>query len=72
MFGLCRILAILAALLSLAIIVAESTISPQLPNLSVFSRVLHKVGASQFTRSLLTFTALAYPCMVRLLLASLA
>ena len=60
----CRFLAVLAALLSLAIIVAESTISPQLPNLSVFSLLLHQVGASQFARSLLTFIALAYPCMV--------
>ena len=53
-----------AALLTVAVIVAESTISPQLPNMSVFSLLLHRVGGNQFTRSLLTFILLAYPCMV--------
>ena len=54
-----------AAMLTVAVIVAESTISPQLPNMSVFSLLLHRVGGNQFTRSLLTFVLLAYPCMVR-------
>ena len=60
----CRVLAIVAALFSGAIVLAESTISPQLPNLSVFSLLLHKVDSGQFARSLLTFVLLAYPCMV--------
>ena len=61
-----------AALLTVAVIVAESTISPQLPNMSVFSLLLHRVGGNQFTRSLLTFVLLAYPCMVRQLHPSIS
>ena len=59
----CRLLAAITALLSLAIIVAEATISPHLPNLSVFSRALHSVKHNGFLVELLTFAFLIYPCM---------
>lgn len=62
----CRMVAVVSAVVSVAVVVAESTISPQLPNLSVFSMLLHRVGGGQFARSLLTFALLAYPCMASL------
>ncbi|PSC73983.1 LMBR1 domain-containing 2-like protein A [Micractinium conductrix] len=58
-----RLLAALAALCSLAIVVAEATIAGALPNLSVVSAALHATsGASQFLTELLCFAFLAYPC----------
>ena len=59
----CRLLAVLCALLSLAIVVAEATISEALPNLSVFSWALHRVSDNEILTELLTFTFLAYPCI---------
>lgn len=53
-----------AAVLSAAVVVAEATISPQLPNLSVFSLALHSASGGEFAHSLLTFVMLAYPCAV--------
>lgn len=57
-------MAVLTAALSVAIVVAESTISPVLPNLSVFSYLIFKTDGSQFATSLLVFLSLVYPCMV--------
>lgn len=54
----CRLLAVVAALLSLAIVVAEATISPYLPNLSIFSRALHHTSGNELATELLTFVSL--------------
>ena len=59
----CRLLAVLCALLSLAVVVAEATISEALPNLSVFSWALHRVSNNEILTELLTFAFLAYPCI---------
>jgi hypothetical protein len=53
-----RTLALLCALLSAAIILAEATISPYLPNLSVFSRALHRTAGNELGTELLTFVSL--------------
>ncbi|KAK9804797.1 hypothetical protein WJX72_005995 [[Myrmecia] bisecta] len=58
-----RLLAVCAALVSLAVVLAEATISPQLPNLSIFSRILHHTKGNQFATELLTFVFLSYPCI---------
>ncbi len=55
-------MAVLAAGVSLAVLVAEATISPALPNLSIFSRALHLTAGSEFATELLCFVFLAYPC----------
>ncbi|KAL4424193.1 hypothetical protein ABPG75_001494 [Micractinium tetrahymenae] len=57
-----RVLAALAALCSLAIVLAEATIAGVLPNLSVVSRALHATSGSVFATELLCFAFLAYPC----------
>eukprot|EP00884_Botryococcus_braunii_P007317 jgi/Botrbrau1/16587/Bobra.0068s0018.2 len=57
-----RFLAILAVLMSGAVLVAEATISPKLPNLSVFSRLLHISAGNEFATEFLCFIMLAYPC----------
>ncbi len=64
----CRALAVFTAGLSAAIIVAEATIPPSIPNLSLFSLLLHRVNAStprgdEVPTQLTTFALLAYPCM---------
>ncbi|EFN53506.1 hypothetical protein CHLNCDRAFT_136844 [Chlorella variabilis] len=56
------LLAALAALCSLAIVVAEATIAWTLPNLSVVSAVLRSAAGSRFATELLCFLFLAYPC----------
>ncbi|KAK9867472.1 hypothetical protein WJX84_005221, partial [Apatococcus fuscideae] len=63
-----RALAVFTAGLSAAIIVAEATIPPSIPNLSLFSLLLHRVNAStprgdEVPTQLTTFALLAYPCM---------
>jgi hypothetical protein len=57
-----RVLAVLLALVSTSIVVAEATISPKLPNMSLMSRALHCVAANQTATELLCFVFLAYPC----------
>ena len=52
----------LCAVLSLAVVVAEAAISSVLPNLSVFSLALHRVGGSEVLAELLVFLSLLYPC----------
>ena len=54
----CRLLAIGTALLSVAIVLAEATISPYLPNLSIFSWALHKTSGNELATELLTFASL--------------
>ena len=51
-------LAIGTALLSVAIVLAEATISPYLPNLSIFSWALHKTSGNELATELLTFVSL--------------
>ena len=51
-------LAIGTALLSVAIVLAEATISPYLPNLSIFSWALHKTSGNELATELLTFASL--------------
>ena len=53
----------LCSLLSLAVVVAEATISSALPNLSVFSWALHRVSGNEILTELLAFLFLAYPCI---------
>ena len=53
----------LCAALSLAVVVAEATISAALPNLSVFSLALHRVSGNEILTELLVFLSLAYPCL---------
>lgn len=47
----------------MAIVVAEASISPHLPNLSIFSRMLHKVKGNEILVELTTFAFLLYPCL---------
>jgi hypothetical protein len=56
-----RALAVFAAALSVAVVLAEATISPKLPNLSIFSRALHGVEQSQAWTEVLCCLSLAYP-----------
>ncbi|EIE18799.1 hypothetical protein COCSUDRAFT_45246 [Coccomyxa subellipsoidea C-169] len=58
-----RLLALVFAALSVAIVIAEATISPYVPNLSVFSRALHATSGNELATELLTFVSLAYPCL---------
>ena len=48
-------------LLSLAVVLGEATISPQLPNLSLFSRALHSLEGDQTMTEIACFAFLAYP-----------
>lgn len=57
----CRLLAVCFGLLSLAVVLAEATISPKLPNLSLFSRVLQSMEGNQAATEMLCFAFLAYP-----------
>lgn len=59
----CRLLSVLLAAFSLCIVLAEATISGSLPNLSVFSKILHNTANHQFTTEFLTFLFLCYPCL---------
>ena len=59
----CRVAAVLLAAFSLCIVLAEATISGALPNLSVFSKILHSTATHQFTTEFLTFVFLCYPCL---------
>ncbi|DBA73319.1 hypothetical protein WJX77_000394 [Trebouxia sp. C0004] len=58
-----RLVSVLLAAFSLCIVLAEATISGALPNLSVFSRILHNTANHQFTTELLTFLFFCYPCL---------
>lgn len=62
-WSVCRVVSALLAMFSLCIVLAEATISGSLPNMSVFSRVLHHTAQNQFVTELLTFLFLCYPCM---------
>ena len=59
----CRLVSVLLAGFSVCIVLAEATISGALPNLSVFSIILHRTAHLQFTTELLTFLFLCYPCL---------
>ncbi|PRW61506.1 LMBR1 domain-containing 2-like protein A [Chlorella sorokiniana] len=61
-FWFYRLLAAVAALCSVAIVVAEATIAGVLPNLSVVSAALRSTAGSPFASELLCFLFLAYPC----------
>ena len=56
-----RLVAVVFGLLSLAVLAAEVTISPQLPNLSLFSRALHSMEGDQTMTEIACFAFLAYP-----------
>jgi hypothetical protein len=58
-----RSLAIACALLSASIVLAEATISPYLPNLSVFSLALHQTAGNELATELLTFVSLVSPLL---------
>lgn len=59
-----RGLAVLAALLSLAVVVAEATLSPLLPDLSIPSLLLQaSASTSLLATQLLCFALLLYPCL---------
>ncbi|CAL8470464.1 g10006 [Coccomyxa elongata] len=58
-----RLLALITAGLSIAVVLAEATISPYVPNLSVFSHALHETAGNELATELLTFVSLAYPCL---------
>ena len=47
-----------AAALSGAIVLAEATISPLVPNLSVFSRALHEAAGNELATEMLAFVFL--------------
>ena len=57
----CRLLAMAAAALSVAVVVAEASISPALPNLSIFSRGLHALQGSQTWAEVFCCLSLVYP-----------
>ena len=57
----CRGLAVVTAALSVAVVAAEATISPALPNLSVFSRGLHALQGSQTWMEVFCCLSLVYP-----------
>ena len=50
-----RLLALLSALLSVAVVVAEATISPYIPNLSLFSRTLHDTSGNELATEMAAF-----------------
>ena len=58
----CRALAVLLGLYSLAVVVAEATITPALPNMSVFSQTLRRVAHNPIACEMLCFLFLIYPC----------
>ena len=58
----CRALAVLLGLYSLAVIVAEATITPALPNMSIFSQTLRRVAHNTIACEMLCFLFLIYPC----------
>ena len=63
----CRLLALLCAALSVAVVVAEATISPFIPNLSLFSRALHHASDNELATEMLAFVFLVslllrHPC----------
>ena len=58
----CRALAVLLGLYSLAVVVAEATITPALPNMSVFSQTLRRVAHNTIACEMLCFLFLIYPC----------
>ena len=47
--------------MSAAIVLAEATISPYLPNLSIVSRALHQTSGNELATELLTFVSLVSP-----------
>lgn len=51
-------MALVTAGLSIAVVLAEATISPYVPNLSVFSHALHETAGNELATELLTFVAL--------------
>ena len=53
-----RLLALLSALLSVAVVVAEATISPYIPNLSLFSQALHEAAGNELATELAAFVFL--------------
>ena len=55
---LCRLLAVVTAVFSAAIVLAEATISPYIPNLSVFSRALHETAGNELATEMLAFVFL--------------
>lgn len=57
-----RLLAALAALCSLAIVVAEATIAGALPNMSVVSKALHATSGGALLAALVTFSC---TCLLR-------
>ena len=58
-----RLLAVAAAGASAAVMLGEATISPHLPNLSVFSHAIHAASGNPFSSALLTLAFLCYPCV---------
>lgn len=54
-------MALLCAAASVAVVLAEATISPALPNLSLFSRGLHALEGSQTATEIFCFATLIYP-----------
>lgn len=60
---LSRLAAVITALTSLAVVVAEATMYHGFEDLSVFSRVLHRTSGNQFSTEIITFVFLLYPCV---------
>lgn len=56
-----RAIAVVCGAASVAVIMAEATISPALPNLSLFSRGLHALQGSQTATEIFCFATLIYP-----------
>ncbi len=56
-----RLVAVVFGLLSAAVVLGEVTISPKLPNLSLFSRALHALEGDQTVTEIACFAFLAYP-----------
>ena len=56
-----RLVAVVFGLLSAAVVLGEATISPKLPNLSLFSRALHALEGDQTVTEIACFAFLAYP-----------
>lgn len=56
-----RAVAVFCAALSVAVVLAEATISPALPNLSLFSRGLHALQGNQTWTEIFCFGCLVYP-----------
>lgn len=61
-FWIRRALAVAAVVASVCVVLAETTMSPKLPDLSVFSRIIRAARGSPLLGEAVVLLCLAYPC----------